>query len=64
MNPMLRNQLKEWEKKNMSHLVVKKRRKRKDKRSDDSLTFREIEELMGVRRATYVRAKGGAFRQR
>lgn len=52
MNPMLRDQLREWKKKHM------------DDRQRDKLSFREIERLMGIHRPTYVRAKGGAFRQK
>lgn len=38
--------------------------KTKKAKKNECLTDRELEELMGVNRATYRRGKGGAFRQR
>jgi len=36
----------------------------KIKQKKESLTKRELEELMGCRRGTYARGKGGAYKQK
>jgi len=39
------------------------KKKKSKKKREEKLTFREIEELMGVHRPKYKRKKGGAYRQ-
>jgi hypothetical protein len=63
MNPSLKDQLKEWEKKNSFQRPKKKKPvkklavKKTEKLSDSDLRF-----LMGVDRPRYSRGKGGAWR--
>lgn len=63
MNKPFREQLAEWEKKNMKGKSHNKKKVNKRKK-DDNLSFRDIEWLMGTRRPIYARGKGGAYRQR
>lgn len=62
MNRTFREQLTEWEKKNMKG--NRRNKRRKNKRREEELSFRDIEQLMGTRRPIYTRGKGGAYRQR
>lgn len=66
MNKPFREQLADWEKKNMKGKSRNKKNKKKvnKREKDDDLSFRDIEWLMGTRRPIYARGKGGAYRQR
>jgi hypothetical protein len=53
MNPSLKDQLKVWIKKNSFY---------RPKKKPETLSRRDIEDLMGINKATYRRGKGGAWR--
>ena len=62
MSQQLRDQLKAYKRKNnikTPHPEPPKRRRKKE-----SLSQRDLEDLMGTRRQVLKRGKGGAFRQK
>ncbi|MBU3505372.1 hypothetical protein CHH78_02360 [Shouchella clausii] len=64
---MFQDQLEEWCRLNGHPVPTKKKtpKKRKRKRkASNSLSTRDVKELMGVNRAVYSRSRGGAYRQR
>ncbi|MGG3450204.1 hypothetical protein [Domibacillus aminovorans] len=63
MNPSLKEQLKQWKK---DHQEVKRERKKEKplQKKQENLSERDWKEIMGMGRARYGRAKGGAFRQK
>ena len=60
MNPLLKTQLKEWEK---QHLKTQSPKKKSVAKKEEDLSHRDLEELMGMRKPTY-RRHNGALRQR
>ncbi|PAD17392.1 hypothetical protein [Shouchella clausii] len=65
---MVQDQLKEWCRLNGHPVPAKKKtpkkRKRNKRKTSNSLSTRDVKELMGVNRAVYSRSRGGAYRQR
>ncbi|EIJ79129.1 hypothetical protein PB1_16269 [Bacillus methanolicus PB1] len=65
MNLSLRDQLKEWEKKNSFQRPKKKPSEKKTAvKKTDKLSKSDLIYLMGMNRPRYSRGKGGAFRQK
>ncbi|MDE3837919.1 hypothetical protein C0966_00660 [Bacillus methanolicus] len=64
MNPTLKDQLKEWEKKNSFHRPKKKHVEKKPAKKTEKLSKSDLIYLMGTNMPVYRRGKGGAFRQR
>jgi hypothetical protein len=62
MNKSMKDQLSEW--KRQQRVIKKHDLKKPQKRKSEHLSFRDIEGLMGIKRPTYGRGKGGAIRQK
>lgn len=60
MNPLLKTQLKEWER---QHLKTQSPKKKSVTKIEEDLSQRDLEELMDLRKPTY-RRHNGALRQR
>jgi hypothetical protein len=61
----LQQGLSEWAKKN--NLKVRQGKHRKEKKTKppkEKLSYRDIQELMGINKPVYRRGKGGSFQQR
>lgn len=64
MKGSLRDQLEVWRKQSADHKQVRQKKKTTQKRERETLTVRDLHELMGTGRLQYARSKGGAYRQR
>lgn len=64
MNKTFKQQLIEWQKKHEKQEKRKKKSNGKCKCKKETLSQHDLLELMGVNRPTFVRKKGGAYRQR
>ncbi|MDZ5712254.1 hypothetical protein [Jeotgalibacillus haloalkalitolerans] len=64
MNENFRDQLMHWASSN--HIAVKRQPLQQEKkpRGKEKLSQRDLRELMGADRQTYVRKRGGALKQR
>jgi hypothetical protein len=60
----LQQGLSEWAKKNNFKVRKGKHRKEKKTKPKEKLSYRDIQELMGIHKPVYRRGKGGSFRQR
>lgn len=61
MSQQLRDQLKEYKRKNN---IKTPSPKKKRKKKTESLSQEDLEDLMGIRRPTYRRGRGGAIKQK
>lgn len=61
MSKQLRDQLKEYKRKNNIKTPQPKKKRRK---KTESLSQEDLEDLMGIRRPTYRRGRGGAMKQK
>ncbi|MGE6260887.1 hypothetical protein ACQKCU_23925 [Heyndrickxia sporothermodurans] len=60
MRKTLKEQLKQYEKQHKA--LIKKGRRKSQKRKSEALSENEIKDLMGMNMPTYRRGKGGAWR--
>jgi hypothetical protein len=63
MNPPMNEQLKQW-KQDVRDMKVMRKTKKPPQKNQEKLSERDWKEIMGMGRARYGRAKGGAFRQK